>query len=128
MDPLASEPQTRPASPAAGTAVVFPTPDCVMRAFAEAEFLDDVDVVLLRTLALTRLLKIAAERGEPRRDLLDAYETAALGLCVRPAAPGVDDARWILLHVWTFLRRKRPLAAGVIRARVRWTRTARAGG
>ena len=121
MDPLAS--------PAAGGAVVPATsaPHSVTRVHAEAEALDDVDSVLLTTIALTRAMRRAAERGESRQTLLDAYEAAALGLCVRPATSGVDDARYLLLHMWTLLRRKRPLAAAVIRARVRWSRTVRPG-
>lgn len=126
MDPPAdAPPRSRPASPAAGTAVMPALPDSVAQACVEAVTLGDVDAVLPRMLELTRSLRVAAARGEPRGALLDAYEAAALGLCVRPAAHGVDDARWLILHTWGVLRRRRPLAAAVIRARVRWTRTAR---
>ncbi len=129
VDPPASAPQPpQAARPAAGRAAASEIPCDVMRACSEAEGLDDVDAVLLRILELTRRLKVAARLGQPRQALLDGYETAALGLCVRPAPPGADDARFLLLHCWALLRRKRPLAAAVIRARVRWTRTARARG
>ncbi len=98
-------------------------PPSVARAYAESYAADDVDLVLMGMLRIVRLLRASAMRGEPRGSLLDAFEERAFALCAWPPPPNApDDARYMLLRGWLVLRRRRPLAATVLRARVRWSR------
>lgn len=89
--------------------------------YAAAALADDVDAVLVAVIPFSQALVEAARRGSALDRHFDAVRSHALALCVRPVvtacdAEGVRNTAAILGRT---LRRRRPLAAAILTARLR---------
>ena len=84
----------------------------------------DPDHVLLSAIATVRKMRAPSSERMPTEVGYDDLEYFALALCATAPAsrPERDDARRVGLILWQALRHRRPLAAAILRTRMRMDR------
>lgn len=94
--------------------------------YATAARADDVDLVLDHATRVVHAMIATARRGGSTDGLVDALQADALALCVWPAATPAeaDGARRTVVTLWRILRRRRPLAAAILSAKLTRDRNA----
>ena len=88
--------------------------------YATASRADDVDAVLCAVAPVVLAMAEAAEHGAPSAAQTDFVQTHGLALCVRPAATAAEavEVRPTVRILRKTLRRRRPLAAAILGARL----------